>query len=95
MSTTNAFSSSTLISFAQDVNYTKTEGFKQYKTIFNQKNAWAARNNPQGAYLMVEDTYNVSGPLCHLVCSLQTECYSIEDTLYQNLMPEGKLYPSL
>ena len=37
----------------------------------------------------------MSGPLCHLVCSLQTEHYSTEDTLYQNLMPEGKLYPSL
>ena len=35
------------------------------------------------------------GPLCHLVRSLQTECYSTEDTLYQNLTPEGKLYPSL
>ena len=37
----------------------------------------------------------VSGPLCHLVHSLQTEHYSTEDTLYQNLMPERKLYPSL
>ena len=37
----------------------------------------------------------LSGPLCCLVHSLQTECYSAEDTLYQYLMPEGKLYPSL
>ena len=37
----------------------------------------------------------LSGPLCHLVCSLQTECYFTEDTLYQYLMPEGKLYPNL
>ena len=37
----------------------------------------------------------LSGPLCHLVRSLQTERYSAEDTLYQNLTPEGKLYPSL
>ena len=37
----------------------------------------------------------MSGPLCHLVCSLQTERYSAEDTLYQNLTPEGKLYPTL
>ena len=38
---------------------------------------------------------SVSGPLCHLVRSLQTEHYSTEDTLYQYLTPEGKLYPSL
>ena len=37
----------------------------------------------------------LSGPLCHLVRSLQTECYSAEDTLYQILTPEGKLYPNL
>ena len=58
MSATNTSSSSALVSFAQDVNYTKTEGFKQYKAIFNQKNTQAARNNLQGAYLMVEDVYN-------------------------------------
>ena len=43
----------------------------------------------------LEEKLHVSGPLCHLVCSLQTERYSAEDTLYQYLMPEGKLYPSL
>ena len=37
---------------------------------------------------------NLSGPLCHLVHSLQTERYSAEDTLYQNLMPWWKPYPS-
>ena len=37
----------------------------------------------------------LSGPLCHLVRSLQTEHYSAENTLYQNLTPEGKQYPSL
>ena len=36
----------------------------------------------------------VSGPLCHLVRSLQTERYSAEDTLYQNLTPWWKQYPS-
>ena len=36
----------------------------------------------------------LSGPLCHLVCSLQTECYSAEDTLYQLLTPWWKQYPS-
>ena len=37
---------------------------------------------------------SLSGPLCHLVRSLQTERYSAEDTLYQNLMPWWKPYPS-
>ena len=37
---------------------------------------------------------SLSGPLCHLVCSLQTEHYSAEDTLYQNLTPWWKQYPS-
>ena len=50
--------SSSLVSFAQDVDYTNTEGFKQYKAIFNQKNARCAWNNPCGAYLMMEDVYN-------------------------------------
>ena len=59
MSATNASSSSTaLVSFAQDVDYTRTEGFKQYKTVFNQKNACAAHNDPQGAYPMVEEVYD-------------------------------------
>ena len=57
MSATNA-SSSALISFAQDVDYTKMEGFKQYKAIFNQKNTCATCNNPRGTYLTAEDVYN-------------------------------------
>ena len=36
----------------------------------------------------------MSGPLCHLVCSLQTERYSAEDTLYQLLTPWWKQYLS-
>ena len=48
-----------------------------------------------GKYIKIGKWWCMSGPLCHLVCSLQTECYSTEDTLYQNIMPEGKLYPSL
>ena len=39
-------------------------------------------------------TWSVSGPLCHLVRSLQTERYSAEDTLYQTLTPWWKPYPS-
>ena len=60
MSATNASSSSSsaLVTFTQDVDYTKMEGFKQYHTIFNQKNALTTHNNPRGAYLMAEDVYN-------------------------------------
>ena len=59
MSATNTSSSSTpLASYTQDVNYTNLEGFKRYKSIFNQKNARTACNDPQGAYLMVADVYN-------------------------------------
>ena len=58
MSAPNASSSSALISFAQDVDYTKMEGFKQYKAIFNQKNTRCARNDPRGTYPMAEDVYN-------------------------------------
>ena len=57
MSAPNA-SSSALMSFTQDVNYTKTEGFKQYKAIFNQKNAHYTYNNPHGTYPMAEEVYN-------------------------------------
>ena len=42
----------------------------------------------------LEGKLHVSGPLCHLVRSLQTERYSAEDILYQFLTPVGKLYPS-
>ena len=60
MSNANASSSSSaLVSYAQDIDYTKTEGFKQYKAIFNQKNAWAAHNDPHGLYPSVEDIYNM------------------------------------
>ena len=58
MSSANTSSSSALVSFAQDIDYSKTEGFKQYKTIFNQKNAHCAWNNPHGAYPTAEDVYN-------------------------------------
>ena len=59
--------------------------------------SWIWRGVPMGpeGAARYDEGLSVSGPLCHLVCSLQTECYSAEDTLYQNLMPEGKPYPSL
>ena len=68
MSAPNASSSSSqLISYAQDINYTCTEGFKQFKARYNVKNARAARNNPNGVYPLAETIYQaVKGPGCTL-----------------------------
>ena len=66
MSAPNA-SSSQLVSYAQDVNYTRTEGFKQFKVWYNVKNARAARNNPHGIYPSAKTIYQaVKGPGCTL-----------------------------
>ena len=66
MSVANA-SSSQLVSYAQDVNYTCTEGFKQFKAQYNVKNARAACNNPNVAYPLAETVYQaVKGPGCTL-----------------------------
>ena len=66
MSAPNA-SSSQLVGYAQDVNYTWMEGFKQFKSRYNIKNAWAAHNDPNGAYLLAEAVYQaVKGPGCML-----------------------------
>ena len=67
MSATNASSSSQLISYAQDVDYTHTEGFKQFKARYNIKNTRAARNDPNGVYPSAETIYQaVKGPGCTL-----------------------------
>ena len=43
------------------------EGFKQFKAQYNIKNAQAARNDPNGAYLSAETVYQaVKGPGCML-----------------------------
>ena len=127
MSATNTSTfSSALISFAADPNYTKTEGFKQSKALYNQKNTQATHNNSHAPYPIPKVIYNqvknsgcseqsfdklsfqdflisgsiaahhrlkhlslVSGPLCHLVHSLQTVRYSTEDTLYLCLKPRA------
>ena len=66
MSAPNA-SSSPLVSYSQDVNYTRTEGFKQFKVRYNVKNAWAACNDPNAAYPLAEVVYQaVKGPGCTL-----------------------------
>ena len=67
MSATNAASSSQLVSYAQDVNYTCTKGFKQFKAQYNVKNARVACNNPNGVYPSPEVIYQVvKGPGCTL-----------------------------
>ena len=67
MSTSNASSSSQLVSYAQDVDYTRTEGFKHFKVRYNVKNAWATRNDPNGAYPSAEMVYQaIKGLGCTL-----------------------------
>ena len=61
MSAPNASSSSSaLVSFAQDVDYTKMEGFKRFKASYNCKNARAACNGPCGSYPCAEDVYQAA-----------------------------------
>ena len=64
MSAPNASSSSSqLISYAQDVDYTCTDGFKQFKARYNVKNARAAHNDPNAVYPSAETVYQaVKGP---------------------------------
>ena len=64
MSAPNASSSSSqLVSYAQDIDYTRTEGFKQFKAHYNVKNARAARNDPNGVYPSPEVIYQAAkGP---------------------------------
>ena len=60
-------SSSQLVSYTQDVDYTQTEGFKWFKSHYNVKNACVARNDPRGAYPSAETVYQaVKGPGCTL-----------------------------
>ena len=47
-----------MVSFAANPDYTKMEGFKQFKALYNQKNACAACNNPHTSYLVLEVIYN-------------------------------------
>ena len=67
MSAPNASSSSQLVTYAQDVNYTRTEGFKRFKSRYNVKNARVARNNPRGVYPTAKTVYQaVKGLGCTL-----------------------------
>ena len=64
MSAPNASSSSSqLISYAQEIDYTCTKGFKQFKAQYNVKNARAACNDPNGVYPSPEVIYQATkGP---------------------------------
>ena len=64
MSAPNASSSSSqLVSYAQDIDYTHTEGFKQFKARYNVRNARVARNDPNGVYPSAEVIYQAAkGP---------------------------------
>ena len=67
MSAPGPSSSSPLVSYSQDVNYTRTEGFKQFKAKYNVKNAWSTRNDPNAAYPLAETIYQaIKGPGCTL-----------------------------
>ena len=67
MSAPNASSSSQLVAFAQDINYTRMEGFKRFKSRFNVKNTRVAHNDPRGVYPSAESVYQaVKGPGCTL-----------------------------
>ena len=60
-------SSSQLVSYAQDVDYTKMEGFKRFKAHYNVKNACAAHNDPNGSYPSAEMVFQaIKGPGCTL-----------------------------
>ena len=67
MSSPNASSSTQLVSYAQDVDYTRTEGFKQFKVKYNVKNTRATHNDPNSVYPSAETVYQVvKGPGCTL-----------------------------
>ena len=60
-------SSSPLVSYSQDIDYTQTEGFKQFKAKYNVKNTRSACNDPNAVYPLAETVYQaVKGPGCTL-----------------------------
>ena len=67
MSSANASSSNQLVSYTQDINYTHTEGFKQFKAWYNIKKARSVCNDPNGVYPSPEMIYQaVKGLGCTL-----------------------------
>ena len=77
-------SSSQLVAYAQDIDYTRTEGFKRFKSRYNVKNAHVARNDPRGSYPSAESVYQaVKGPGCTL-CSF--DGLSLDDFIFSGLV---------
>ena len=78
MSAPNASSSSSqLVSYDQVVNYTCTEGFKQFKAWYNIKNAQAACNDPNAAYPSAKTVYQA---MKGLGCTLHSlDSLSLDD----------------
>ena len=55
------------MSYAQDVDYTRTKGFKQFKAQYNVKNGRATHNDPNGVYPLAETVYQaIKGLGCTL-----------------------------
>ena len=57
MSAPNAFSS-TIVSYTTNPDYTRMEGFKAFKTIYNKRNNHTAHNDPNTPYPLLEVIYN-------------------------------------
>ena len=57
MSAPNA-SSSTIVSYTTNPDYTRMEGFKAFKTIYNKCNNHTAHNDPNTPYPLLEVIYN-------------------------------------
>ena len=72
MSAPNTSSSSQLVSYAQDVNYTCTEGFKRFKARYNIKNARAAHNDPNRVYPLAKVIYQAVKGLGCTLCTLDS-----------------------
>ena len=62
-------SSSQLVAYSQDVDYTQMEGFKRFKSWYNIKNAWAAHNDPWGTYLLAKLVFQAVKGLGCTLCS--------------------------
>ena len=73
MSAPNASSSSSqLVSYAQDIDYTRTEGFKQFKARYNVKNARATQNDPNSVYPSPKVIYQAAKGPGMTECSLDS-----------------------
>ena len=58
MSTPNTSSSSQLVSYTTNPNYTRTEGFKAFKKVYNKCNNCTACDDPNAPYPLPEVIYN-------------------------------------